>query len=119
MRQEINLLEQTKARDYEHTVLDFKDTFEQVETNPGQPAPNSEGVGVSISTQEKLRRSCAVLQSMGEQVPRAEVRQLAGLATWMAGSRPQRSTFTRMLWAATASGGKLTIAARQVQAPLA
>ena len=79
-----------------------------------------QGVKVGITKQraEQLGQRCRRLLSVGEQVPRIEVRQLAGLASWMSGLMPQLNAFTRMLWAAIHSGQEATIARKQVCTPL-
>ena len=78
---------------------------------PWQASTTVNGVVVGVSKQRmaKLFKTCQRLQSMGDQVSRVEVKQLAGLATWMSGVMPQMSAFTRMLWAAAAAGQGHTI----------
>ena len=49
---------------------------------------------------------------------RRELRQLAGLAAWLAGLMPQLRPFTAMLWAALYSSKEETVMARQVKRPV-
>ena len=56
--------------------------------------------------------------TMGGRVPRIEMRQLAGLASWMAGLMPQLNAFTRMVWAAIHVSNEFTLPFKQVQKPL-
>ena len=65
-----------------------------------------------------MANAVAKILGMGERIPRAEVRPLAGLASWMAGLIPQLNAFTRMLWAAVHASGDFTIPLRQVRTPL-
>ena len=55
---------------------------------------------------------------MGSRVPRTELRQLAGLVSWMAGLMPQLNAFTRMVWAALHVNAEFTVPVKQVQKPL-
>ena len=78
------------------------------------------GVTVSI-TAERIRRlkdECCTLLNEVDQVPKNRVRQLAGLATWIAGVMPQMSAFTSMLWAAINSGPNDTVSVGQLRRAL-
>ena len=75
-------------------------------------------IGISADRAKQLSERCRKLAGMGERVPRAEVRRLAGLGSWMAGLMPQLSAFTRMFWAANHASNEFTIARTQVLAPL-
>ena len=81
---------------------------------------NTRGVTVGISKERavQLGERCKKLLSMGERVPRSELRQLAGLASWMAGLMPQLNAFTRMIWAAIHVNTEFTVPVKRVQKPL-
>ena len=88
---------------------------------PWQAAQAKRGVRVGIMPHSvtKLQEMCTRLAQLGSRISRAEVRQLAGLATWLSGLMPQMSAFTRLLWAAVASSDNHTVALTQVQTPVA
>ena len=87
---------------------------------PWLPSPTTKGliVGITKERAEKLKAKCAHLLQLGDLVPRTEIRQLAGLAAWMAGLMPQLGAFTRMLWAAVYSNTQTFLPRRQVETPL-
>ena len=62
------------------------------------------GVTLSITADRiaKLAELCNEALA-AEQVPKVQLRRLAGLATWIAGVMPQMSAFTSMIWTATAT----------------
>ena len=78
------------------------------------------GVTVSITAERirKLKEECCTLLGDVDQVPKSRVRQLAGLATWIAGVMPQMSAFTSMLWAAINSGPSDTVSVGQLRRAL-
>ena len=75
-------------------------------------------IGIAKQRAEQLEQRCRKLLGMGERISRAEVWQLAGLASWMAGLMPQLNAFTRRLWAAIHASSEFTIPLRQVRTPL-
>ena len=75
-------------------------------------------VGISKERAQQLGEKCKKLMKMGERVPRTELRQLAGLASWMAGLMPQLNAFTRMVWAAIHVTTEWTVPLKQVLRPL-
>ena len=72
-------------------------------------------VGKTKERAARLNAKCEQLLQTGERLPRVEIRQLAGLASWMAGLMPQLNAFTRMLWAAVHSGAQPTLLHRQAK----
>ena len=75
-------------------------------------------VGITKERAIQLGKACKRLLNRGDTAPVPELRQLAGLASWMSGLMPQLNAFTRMLWAAVYSGSEFVIARRQVELPL-
>ena len=75
-------------------------------------------VGISEDRVEKLRNQCVSLKAQGARVRRKDLRQLAGLAAWLATLMPQLKPFTAMLWAAMYSTKEQTVHANQVRLPI-
>ena len=75
-------------------------------------------IGITAGRAQQLEKQCQRLLAMGAYLPRAEIRRLAGLASWLAGLMPQLGAFTRRLWAASYSGVGLSDHRKQVQLPL-
>ena len=79
------------------------------------------GVTFTMSQEmiEKLANACRELACATSTVPRKQVRQLAGLATWIAGVLPQLTAYSAMLWAAVACAKHGRVDAAHVRRPLA
>ena len=75
-------------------------------------------IAVTADRIRKLAEDCQSLMAHGERIPKVKVRQVAGLATWMAGVMPQMTAFSTMLWAAANCGSAATVSFDQVKRPL-
>ena len=64
----------------------------------------------------KLAKMCDDILA-SEHIERVKVRQLAGLATWIAGIMPQLTAYTSRLWAATTTSGAV-LPLSQVKTPI-
>ena len=78
-----------------------------------------QGVTFTMSP-EKSARLAAMCEATvtSPTVPRVKLRQLAGLATWIAGVLPQFSAYTAMLWAALACAKGNQVDRRHVKRPI-
>ena len=78
------------------------------------------GVTFTMSAEriEKLATTCKELAAEPGTVSRNKLRQLAGLATWIAGVLPQLTAYTAMLWAAIACAKKGRVETAHVRRPL-
>ena len=87
-----------------------------------QPWRSSTGVaGVTFTItkekMEKLASQCDEMLRSAVPIARTKVRQLAGLATWVAGILPQMTVYTARLWAATATNQEF-INLHQIHVPV-
>ena len=78
------------------------------------------GVSFTRSSEriEKLASTCRELAAETGTVSRNKPRQLAGLATWIAGVLPQITPYTAMLWAAIACARNGRVETAHIRRPL-
>ena len=72
-------------------------------------------MGITSERIQKLRAQCAALLATGVHLQRKELRQLAGLVSWMVGLMPQLKPFATMVWAALQCTRSSTIRLQHVR----